>query len=204
MKIQDKYLEADELKALLQGMQYPVWRLLTEFMALSGLRCGEAIALQASDVDLANRVIHVTKTYDSDNKVLTSAKSLCSIRDVFVQDELKAVCCAIREEMLKIRLQNNLKKPEWFMFSKDGSHLKYFAYNKYLKETSLAIIGRSLTPHSLRHTHASLLLENGISIDTISRRLGHEDSQITKEIYLHVTNKLKNKDNRQIAQIHIL
>lgn len=60
-----------------------------------------------------------------------------------------------------------------------------------------------ITVHALRHTHASLLLEKGVSIDTISRRLGHKNSKITREIYLHVTEKLKEKDNSQIAAINI-
>ena len=58
-----------------------------------------------------------------------------------------------------------------------------------------------MTSHVLRHTHASLLLAEGISIDTISRRLGHENSKITREIYLHVTEKLKEKDNSTLKNI---
>lgn len=58
--------------------------------------------------------------------------------------------------------------------------------------------------HELRHTHTSLLLEQGVSIDTISRRLGHENSRITREIYLHVTEKLKERDNEQLARISLL
>jgi integrase len=47
-------------------------------------------------------------------------------------------------------------------------------------------------------------MENGIDIDTISRRLGHESSKITREIYLHVTEKLKEKDFERISAIKIL
>ena len=47
-------------------------------------------------------------------------------------------------------------------------------------------------------------MEQGISIDVISRRLGHENSEITREIYLHVTKKLKEKENQQLARIRIL
>ena len=58
--------------------------------------------------------------------------------------------------------------------------------------------------HELSHTHASLMMENGMSEDSISRRLGHTDSKITKEIYLHATKKLKEKENNQIKSIKIL
>ncbi len=204
VKIQDKYLEASELKQLLQEMYDPVWRLLTEFLALSGMRLGEAIALEDSDVDLSAGEIHVTKTFDSVNKVVTPPKSFCSIRDVFIQKELAATCRNIRAQMLRRRLMYGIDKPKLFMFSTQGAHIHYYTYNKYLKENSLKILGREITPHALRHTHASLLLEQGISIDTISRRLGHENSDVTREIYLHVTKKLQEKDNQQIAKISIL
>jgi integrase len=47
-------------------------------------------------------------------------------------------------------------------------------------------------------------MENGLSIDLISRRLGHENSQITKEVYLHITEKLKERDNEQIKNVKII
>lgn len=203
-KIRDKFLEAAELKLLLQEMSDQVWCLLTEFLALSGMRLGEVIALEDKDVDLDAGCIHVTKTYDSINKIVTSPKSFCSIRDVYVQKELEVTCRKMRALMLRRRLMYSLDKQPLFMFSEKGTHIHYFAYNKYLRENSQRVLGRAITPHALRHTHASLLLEQGISIDTISRRLGHENSDVTRAIYLHVTQKLQAKDNQQISSISIL
>ena len=91
------------------------------------------------------------------------------------------------------------------MFSTEsGDYIEYYAYNKYLKENSLKILERGITAHALRHTHASLLLEQGVPIDVISRRLGHENSQVTREIYLHVTEKLKEKDNDRLKNVKII
>lgn len=204
VKIQEKYLEADELKRLLAGMKETSWKLLTEFLALSGLRFGEAIALLKDDVDIENRLIHISKTYDSVNEEVTTPKTLCSIRDVYIQDELKAVCKQMNAYMLRVQLMNGIRHTDFFMHSRSGGPVRYFAYNKYLRENSDRILGRKLTAHALRHTHASLLLEQGVSIDTISRRLGHENSRITREIYLHVTEKLKERDNEQLARISLL
>ena len=64
-KLEEKYLESDELKILLKNMKVDKWRMLTEFSALSGMRAGEAIALLTSDIDFTNRYIRVSKTYDS-------------------------------------------------------------------------------------------------------------------------------------------
>ena len=57
-KLEDKYLESYELTLLLENIRVEQWRLLTELMALSGMRCGEAIALNESDIDFKNRIIH--------------------------------------------------------------------------------------------------------------------------------------------------
>lgn len=202
-KIQDKYLEKDELSKLLANMKQPVWKLLTQFMVLSGLRFGEAAALNKKDVDYKEGVIHVTKTWDTINHVVTSPKSFCSIRDVYMQSELVKVCKQINLYMLKIEVMNNARS-NLFVHSSDGDFVSFFSFNKYLKELSARVLGKQITTHALRHTHASLLLEGGVSIDTISRRLGHENSTITKDIYLHVTKKLKEHDNAQVEEIKMI
>lgn len=203
-KIQDKFLEADELAALLEHMDIPRWKLLTEFLALSGLRVGEAIALTKADVDLKSRLIHITKNYDVNNKVVTTPKTACSVRDVFIQDELLAVCKEIRIEMMAQQIRHGYRHSTLFFEDRDGGYINYYTYNKYLRENAQAALGKEITPHALRHTHASLLMEQGISIDAISRRLGHENSKITREIYLHITQKLKRRDYDEIRSIKIL
>ncbi len=199
-KIQDKFLEASELKCLIENMAVEKWRDLTEFLALSGLRFGEAAALEISDIDLKNRVIRITKNYDMINNVTTSPKTGSSARDVYMQDELRELCKRLRYDALCQRMVNGCN----LLFQDTGKHIAYYSYNAYLKENAIKYIGRAITPHTLRHTHASLLMEQGISIDIISRRLGHENSEITREIYLHVTKKLKEKENQQLARIRIL
>ena len=199
-KIQDKFLEASELKCLIENMAVEKWRNLTEFLSLSGLRFGEAAALEISDIDLKNRMIKVSKNYDMINNVTTSPKTGSSSREVYIQDEFLELCKRLRYDALCQRMVNGCN----LLFQDNGRHVAYYSYNAYLKENAIKYIGRAITPHTLRHTHASLLMEQGISIEIISRRLGHENSEITREIYLHVTKKLKEKENQQLARIRIL
>lgn len=56
----------------------------------------------------------------------------------------------------------------------------------------------------MRHTHVALMAEQGVPLDVISRRLGHANSQITREIYFHVTKKLKEQDQQRIKAVKIL
>ena len=202
-KIQDKFLESKEATDLVTGMQQPIWRAITRFLILSGLRIGELVALAKSDVSFKDRIIHVTKTYDTINRVVTDVKTIESRRDVYIQDDLLAVTKEINLLMMKQKMMYGYQT-DLFIADKNGGHIKYYAYNKYLKDNSRRILGRAITPHTLRHTHASLLMEQGVSIDTISRRLGHADSQITREIYLHVTKKLQEKENEQLKGLKII
>lgn len=200
-RIQDKYLEPNELKTLLDSMNEERWRLVTEFLALSGLRVGELASLIRTD--LAGDYIHVTKTYDSNNKVVTSPKTYASKRDVYIQAELKE-CIARINEYTKWQANVCGYKSMLFFPNVDGGYMEYYTYRKYLAENSIKAIGRHITPHALRHTHCSILASRGVDLQAISDRLGHSDSKVTKEIYLHKLQELKEKENRQLDGIHIV
>ena len=185
----DKYLDHDELLRLLTYLRHKdEYRyLLTLFLVLSGLRIGEALALEKCDV--TDEVIHVTKTWDSLNREITSPKTLSSIRDVFIQPELAEVVNSITAYNSTRETNLHISTPLFFSAS-DGGHLCYASYARFIREASLKVLGVKRTPHSFRHTHASLLFAEGVSIHTISRRLGHENTTITHNIYLLVTYNL--------------
>lgn len=202
-KLEDKYLESYELTLLLENMQAEHWRLLTELMALSGMRCGEAIALNETDVDFKKQIIYVDKTYDHRHKIVTSPKTEDSNREIFMQDELFMLCKRIKLHAAKQKLLTGCQS-ELFMCDVNGDYLGYAAFNKYLKNISKEVLGYEITTHYLRHTHVALLAEQGIPLDVIARRLGHSDSAITKHIYFHVTEKLKERDNAQLKKVKLL
>ena len=198
-RIEDKFLESSELAALLAGMKITRWKLLTEFLALSGLRIGEALALNNDDI---TDVITVNKTYDPINKRISdNAKTADSNREVYIQPELAEVIRKIRAYFLTDQLRHNYRSTRFFANQLDDC---YSAYRKYLKETSEAVIHHKITPHALRHTHVSLLAENGVPLEMIARRVGHKDSRITRQIYFHITEKQKEKDNETIKKIKLL
>ena len=198
--IKDKFMDVDELQKMLTETTDDGNRLVMEFLALSGLRIGELIALTDADV---TDVISVTKTFSPTTKELTAGKTIAAVRDVHIQPELADCIRRLRDYMNALkhytRYEGNL-----FVISKNGGRFQYYAFNKWFKENTSRILGRTLTVHSLRHTHASLLIEQGYPIDAIARRLGHENSEITREIYLHLTAGIKKKDAEMIDKIHLL
>ena len=117
-----------------------------------------------------------------------------------MQDELFTLCKRLKKEALEKKLCSGFDA----FFQNKSRRYTLGNYTEHLKNDSAQYLNHPITPHALRHTHVSLLAEQGVSFDIISRRLGHDGSQVTKDIYFHVTEGLKKKDSEQLKSIKIL
>ena len=202
-KVADKFLEPEELQLLLDNMVVEKWRLLTEFLVKSGLRIGEALAL--NDADVQKDIIVVNKTLDIETKERKDrTKTTTGTRNVDIQPDLAEVIKKIRRYVRLDKIRTGYRSSLFFP-GDDGDFVTYYTYNKYLKENAEKVVPRvRVTPHVLRHTHVSLLAAQGVPLDVISRRVGHEGSDVTKSVYLHVTKKLKERDREVLMKVKIL
>ena len=205
-KVKDKYLEADECEKLLDAMN-PYWRSLAEFMIQSGLRVGEALALEVKDINFETRRITVNKNKDAVTQKIGTPKTAASIREVYMQDDLFELCQRIIKQSEDLRRVNGV---DTLFFSRYKTPAEYAAFNNYLKNISKKVLGRKIATHVLRHTHASLLAEqdeipdNELIYDMIQRRLGHENSRITRDIYVHVTKHREETFEGMTKELHLL
>ena len=200
-KLENKFLEADEFKKLLDGMDDEGYRLITEFLGLSGLRIGEIIAIDTADLDGLS--VDIGKNYGLNTHKIHSTKTDSSFRVLHLQPELKDCADRLTDFMEKRKKMTGKKVPCWLV-TRQGKRLGYDAYYKYLQAVSEKVLGRRVCPHMLRHTHASLLAENEVDLNIISRRLGHKDSKVTRDIYTHVTEKRRKKDADALDAVSIL
>ena len=192
-----KYLESDELLTVIGHIQKQKWKDLALFLALTGMRIGEALALTIDDID--GRNIHITRTKDIvTGGISDTPKTKESYRDVYIQDQLLPLIRKLRHEALAMSMVTH----ERLLFQDKKGGLQYGTFAKIFKKASLSV-GKDLSPHSLRHTHTSLLAEQGVPLEVISRRLGHAGSKITKQVYLHVTDRQKEKDAALLKSITI-
>lgn len=198
-KVKGKYLEREELKKVLEAAT-PYQAAIIEFLALSGLRIGELIALDKTDV---TSEINVYKTYDYLHGKITTPKTEDSNRVVYVQPELQKCINEINRLSNIHRLASGIAAP-YFVVNPYGERLSYPGFSHRFAKLTEKVTGKRLTPHALRHTHTSLLAEQGVPLQVIARRLGHHSSKITEEIYLHITEKTKEKDKLIISQVSIL
>ena len=192
-----EYLEKEELAEVLDQMQGTMDYYVCKFLALTGCRIGEAAALTLSDLD--DKYIHITKAYKVENGISTP-KTEHSFRDIYIQPELRAFLKEY-QTWRKIRMMECGVRTELLFFSRNGSCINAANMRTRLKRVECQ---KHLHPHIFRHTHVALLAEQGMSLEAIARRLGHSDSKITKEVYFHVTEKLKERDEKALDKISIL
>lgn len=191
--IEDKYLDDDEVKQVLEAVRAinSVHADVLMWQYLTGMRIGEVLALQIKKVfQEAGKwfvkidcTLEYSKKRKSEFTISSTPKTQSSNRTILLPD--KAV---------KIYRQYSLnKQPDDVLFSietKTGAFLHPLSMDNQLKKVQKALdLPKPLSTHIFRHTHASKLAELGVPIELISKRLGHKDSAITRQIYLHVTKK---------------
>lgn len=202
VKIQDKFLEAHELKKLID-LAPPSLSLWVRFLSLTGLRVGEAIALDNSDI--WGDDIHITKTFSNKTKTISTPKTIDSVREIHIQPELRDCINDIQAYMREQQETYHYDPVPYLFVNQWGKRWGYCALENQLKDAGVKLLDRqNITCHVLRHTHASLLAAAGYPLEAISRRLGHEGSEITKAIYLHQTERQKIKDNLIIDKIALI
>jgi len=168
-------LTCKQLATLLQALEGPV-KLLAITAAMTGLRIGEVLALRWKNVDFKKSVIQVREAVYEGN--LSSPKSKSSIRDIPMGPSLQQSLSEFRKEA----------PADSFVFaSKNGTPLdSHNLLGRVLKPACKRAGLPSISWHSFRHTHATLLGDLGESLKTAQAQLGHARSSTTAEIYTHV------------------
>lgn len=200
-----KYLEADEFIELLHYCQEhaKLTRMFLYCIAtaiLTGCRASEIMALQWSDIDFENHVIHVTKSWDYVYQTgFKPTKTPSGVRDIDVPTELTDLLQRLRGEQTAHNLRTGYRDELNLVFRNNRHAVPGDgALNHGLKrvETELGF-EHPITFHGLRHTHVSYLLSKGVDIAYISHRLGHSDITITLRVYQHL---LKSHEEAQAKQ----
>lgn len=187
-----QFLELSELKSFLEQAKnklnfqdYLMFRVL----AFTGLRKGELYALTWEDIDIDQKQLTVTKTVTRIGKeyIISPPKTKASNRTISLDDitisELVIWKKQQKQALLRygIKIKNNKQQ---LIFHRKNNTLYYPEHINMLLSSNLQV---SLSPHSFRHTHASLLFESGATIKDVQKRLGHTNVNTTMDIYTHVT-----------------
>src|SRR5690625_2340887 len=206
----EKFLEKEDLATFLniakeRQKDYPQDYIMFLVLAYTGLRRGELAVLKWSDIDLEDQTLSVNKTFSfgethrGNDVVLSPPKTIESNRiidiDSFVVEQLKIHKAWQNEFMMKNRKDYNdlgfvFVNTNLYKGYPIAPNLIYDHFKSILKEMNYEI---NLSPHSLRHTHASLCIEAEIPLRDIAERLGQSDTRTLEKIYAHTTKGQRQK-----------
>lgn len=153
-------------------------RAMVELTYGSGLRVSELLDLKLSDLHLNMNLVNITGKGNKERIVPLGEESIYAIRKYLIDGRTKL----------------NPKDSDIVFLNKNGNKLSRIGFYKIIQNIARkANIHKKMSPHTLRHSFATHLLENGASLRSVQELLGHEDI-MTTEIYTHVSKKVIQKE----------
>jgi len=159
------------------------------YLALTtGMRQGEILGLKWTDINLEDKKIIIERTISHDGKSFGELKTKTSKRSVILTngavEELKKHFLMIKKE--RIKKGELYENKNLVVCTKNGTQIT----PRNLTRSWYMLLDKSKLPpirfHDLRHTHATLLLKQGVHPKIVSERLGHSNVRITLDTYSHL------------------
>lgn len=190
-----KYLSLLDLKRLMNqlnlGNEINIdWLIL--LTAKTGLRYAETLGITPRDFNFKIHTLRINKTwnYKAQKGQFQPTKNKSSIRTIKIDP--------ITSEQFQTLTKN--MEPDWPIFVPKGRRLYISTINNRLNTYCKRAGIQTISIHGLRHTHASLLIYDGVSIPSVAKRLGHANTVTTQQTYLHIVKELEIKDNQKILE----
>jgi integrase/recombinase XerD len=171
-------LTLKEIKNLVENTKLKRNKLIIEFIFSSGVRVSECVNMKINNLNLEENTGRVINGKGNKDRLIILSKKW------------------IKKYIKYLQKRKNKIKSEYLFCSDSGNKLSVDTIQKFIKESAkLANITKKISPHTLRHSFATNLLENDVNIRYIQQLLGHSNLNTT-QIYTKVnTNKLKEIKN---------
>lgn len=160
----------------------------------TGMRMGEARAITPSDIDMDKRKIRINKTLsdfkkneDGKSWIVTSPKTQNSIRTIMIPNKLRDILVAYLEYYSTLYINGK----DTFLFGVDRPLQAKTIREKFHKAADAAEL-RRIRIHDLRHSHASVLINNGALDKAVADRLGNTVNEVRKT-YSHLFTESEEK-----------
>lgn len=189
-----KILHPEDMSAYLQAADNHGVLPMFYLELVSGVRKGELVALLWDDLDTVSRTISVSKQAAVRNGEITISrpKTETSVRRI-----------SIPQEAIDLLIQEHEKHPDNpYMFPSPKTGGMYYPdsvvnlHKKLLKDAGL----EHIRFHDLRHTFATMALQNGVDVKTVSSMLGHYDAGFTLRTYTHATRQAQNEAAEKMGE----
>lgn len=173
-----KFVQYNELEEILEisksgnlGIRN---NLIIELMYSTGVRVSELINIKLNDIDMENKKIRILGKGSYERFVFFGE---------YTFNALKKYTNTLRKELLKG------KTSEYLLLNKDGNQITTRGIAKVITQIiDQTAVKTKISPHTLRHTFATHLLDNGCDLRSVQEMLGHKNINST-EVYTHVTSE---------------
>lgn len=190
----DKFMGLAELNKLIESLDLENginrdWAVL--LLAKTGIRFAECLGITPNDLNFEDRTLTIDKTWDYKTSTgFAPTKNHSSIRTIAIDWQIIAQLRPLLEDL-------EADEPIFISKEENGTYKRVHnsTYNNFLKRKCKKVGVPIISMHGLRHTHGSILISQGVSTLSVSKRLGHSNVTTTEQVYLHITDELAQKDN---------
>lgn len=199
-------LNKEQMHLLLQVIDDEMYNRLVRVALATGMRRGELQGLRWADVDFKKKTVSVNQSVirkDGHEVVSPNLKTASSRRTITIDEGTLEVLHLQKAYCEKMRLKNGWRAST-LVFPRDGKAERPLTQNYVSKKFSIYChrIGlEGFTFHSLRHTHATMLVAAGVHFKIIQHRLGHSSFAVTMDTYSHVTPEMDREAAAAISGI---
>ena len=192
-----KFLSLEELERLLAELEFdnePNMDMLIYFISQTGLRYAEALGVTPNDLDEQTCSVRINKTWDYknfDTGEFTPTKNKMSVRTVAITPKLFNI----------LKKASEGRENDFPIFVVHGKTMFNTLINDRLEVLCARAGINTISAHGLRHTHASLLIYEGVSLPSVSRRLGHSKTSTTQVVFTHFIKEMEAKDPNNLLGI---
>ena len=190
-----KFIASDDLKALLLHMEKLAFKkyryyfdyVLYSVLLATGCRFGEVVALEWSDIDFENGTISINKNYSRLLKLIGTPKSKAGVRTISIDKKTVNMLRLYQNRQRQLYLESEARVSSVVFATPTREYQNLATRQEALDRRCNEISIPRFTFHAFRHTHASLLLNAGISYKELQYRLGHATLAMTMDIYGHLS-----------------
>ncbi|MDN6194358.1 MAG: site-specific integrase [Alkalibacterium sp.] len=202
VKESEKFLNEGEAKAVLEALLDDLqFNYISRYMLIlqfaTGMRISEVMGVTIKDLDFLHNRLDINKTWDYKFGQGFQPTKNKEERNISVDKDTMD----IMKEFYDHQLSRKIVDSKGRLFAHKGKIPSINGINKTLRRACKRAGVNEVTSHALRHTHASILLLNGVSIAYISKRLGHKNISITSNTYSHVLDELEARDESETIDI---
>lgn len=189
-----KILRPEDIKAYLAAAERRGVLPMFYLELVSGVRKGELVALLWDDLDIEQRTISVSK------QALSRPGGEIVVNRPKTENSIRAI--SIPQEAVDLLVEEHQKHPDNpYMFPSPKTGEMYYPdsvvnlHKKLLQDAGLGHIRF----HDLRHTFATMALQNGVDVKTVSAMLGHYDAGFTLRTYTHATRQMQEQASEKMG-----